>query len=155
MKQCDGRNTDMEETGEFQRYADMLKLSRPVVPGHPPMAAADRAAQFSPFSALSGYGAAVEETGRRTEKYTEPDEASREELNAKILFLRGKLALRPLITATYFEPDRRKEGGEYVTFRGKIKKIDGYRRMLIMEDGTEIRMEMLTELAGDVFDVSR
>ena len=155
MTGYDGQRKESEIEKERQKYADMLDLSRPEIPGHPRMSAADRAAQFSPFSALSGYGAAVEETGRRTEAYVEPDEVTRNELNGKILFLREHAALRPLVTVTYFEPDQRKEGGRYVTFKGKIRKIDGYRHMLIMEDGTEIRMEMLTELAGDVFDVSR
>ncbi len=96
----------------------------------------NRAAQFAPFAALTGYDAAVEETARLTERRIELDDYQKEELNFKL----NETKDRPqtVYTITYFLPDLRKKGGEYVSKTGTILKIDEYERIVIMDDGTEI-----------------
>ena len=96
----------------------------------------NRAAQFAPFAALTGYDAAVEETARLTERRIELDEYRKEELNFKLN--EAKECPQTVYTITYFLPDLRKNGGEYVSKTGRIAKIDEYERIVIMDDGTEI-----------------
>ncbi|MDO4523289.1 MAG: hypothetical protein Q4B57_09120 [Eubacteriales bacterium] len=108
---------------------------------HPQMSRRDRAAQFAPFAALTGHGAAVQETARLTQRRIELDENSQEELNTimrQILSLSGE---RPQTDITYFVPDERKEGGRYETVRGVIQNIDTYRHQLVMTDGLHISIE--------------
>lgn len=96
----------------------------------------NRAAQFAPFAALTGYDAAVAETARLTQRKIELDEYRKEELNFKLLELKENP--QRICTITYFLPDTRKDGGEYVSKTGSIAKIDEYERIVIMDDKTEI-----------------
>lgn len=141
-----------------QRYEDMLYLPHPTSKKHPRMSPEDRAAQFSPFSALTGYEETIQETARRTEKRMELDEYSRELLDRqmeKIRFMlnhperqdqKGKNMGLPRITVTWFVPDERKEGGSYVTETGTLWKILEYEQKLILENGREIPVREIVEL---------
>ena len=71
---------------------------------HPQMPVEDRAAQFAPFAALTGYGAAIKETERYTEKRIQPDEESVEILNRRLEFIREHISEKPEVTVTYFSP---------------------------------------------------
>ncbi len=102
-----------------------------------PMPLADRAAQFAPFSALSGHAEGTAEVARVTQPRRELTEERLAELNQKIqqiLSLEG----HPKISITYFVPDSKKSGGEYITTQGKLKKIDPHRGMLVLTDWREI-----------------
>lgn len=140
-----------ENTG---KYDDIINLPRPVSKKHPPMPMANRAAQFSPFAALSGHNEAIREAARETEKRRTLGENEQEILNRKIALLRKHLAEQPEITATYFEPDGKKDGGRYVSISGRIRKIDNYQRLLLLEGGVEIPFEDLAELSGELFESS-
>ena len=134
------------------KYEDIIDLPHHVSYRHPRMSRIDRAAQFAPFSALTGYDAAVEETARLTEGLTELDETARALLNDKLRMLADSLDGEPQISITYFRPDERKAGGAYLTIRGAVKTLDEYTRTVVMRDQTVIPMEYIREIGGELFD---
>lgn len=127
-------------SGEDQdRYGDMIGLPRHVSEKYPQMPIARRAAQFSPFAALKGYDEGIEEAKRITEERRELDEESISALNERLVILKSRLGERPRVRITYFEADARKAGGAYRTLEGRLKKIDEYGGMLIIEQGERVR----------------
>ena len=133
-------------------YDDLLNLPHPTSKKHPRMSRLDRAAQFSPFAALTGYDDAVKETARLTDRRIELDE---DELAALDEHLRLVLAWAddpPLVSVTWFQPDRRKEGGTYVTTQGHIRKVDELKRVLVMDDGGKIPVDDIAELDSEIFN---
>lgn len=132
--------------GDTSRYEKIMDLPHHVSKKHPQMPAEDRAAQFAPFAALTGYGEAVKETARFTEEKRTPDEESLEILDRTICSLRERIKDQPYISLTCFQADERKAGGAYVEIRGNLKKIDEYRRKLILTDGTEIFFDNILEI---------
>lgn len=133
-------------------YDDIIHLPHPVSKKHPPMSAIDRAAQFSPFAALTGYDAAVKETARLTDARLELDEYEIAALNDRLQVISARLAERPKVSITYFLPDSKKAGGAYVTVTGWVKKINANERAAIMEDGIRIPIEDIIEIKGDIFN---
>ena len=134
-------------------YSDIINLPHPVSKKHPQMSLYDRAAQFSPFSALTGHEAAIAETGRLTEERTELDEDAKERLDEKLQYLLYRLqACRSEglpIRVTYFVPDEKKEGGAYQEYTGSLKRLDAYARALIFSDATEISLDAVYDIAED------
>ena len=128
------------------RYDDIINLPHHVSENHPHMSLYDRAAQFSPFAALTGHGAAIEETARLTEERIELDESRKEVINEKLMFVSGFSEDAPEIMLTFFVPDGRKFGGEYVSVTGKVKKIDSYKHDVIMTDGKIIPIENIYDI---------
>ena len=136
----------MQNINELRRYEDIIHLKRPVSRTHPPMPVSDRAAQFAPFAALTGYGDAVKETERLTEDKVELSDSKKEELDAKLQYIREHIKELPQLQFTFFEADSRKEGGAYRTITGNVKKLDAYRRVIVLSDGTKIPAEDILEL---------
>lgn len=134
----------MKEAG-ISEYEDIIALPHHVSVSHPQMALADRAAQFSPFAALTGYEDAIDESARLTEEQIELDENAREELDEKLRQIRECGEAHPEITVTYFQKDARKDGGAYVTLTDRVKKIDEYARMISFMDGTVVRIENILQ----------
>ena len=132
-------------------YDDIIDLPHHVSKLHTPMPVADRAAQFMPFAALTGFGDAIEETGRLTAERPELEEDVIEELDGKLQYLRERAKEHPEISITYFRPDARKAGGAYATAAGRIRKVDFYERVLVLEDGTEVPMQAVVGMEGEVF----
>ena len=132
-------------------YDDLIYLPHPVSRKHPPMSAMDRAAQFSPFSALTGYEAVLREAGRLTDSRAELSEYSRDILDQKQKILLGAAPAHPEITVTYFIPDRRKQGGAYGTLKGNLKRIDLARRVIILLDGTEVSLDDVADIQCELF----
>ena len=132
------------------RYDDIIHLPHHVSPTRPRMSVADRAAQFSPFAALTGYDAAVKETARLTDEQIELDENSKTILNEKLQMILERLGEQIEVQITYFRPDSRKSGGAYVTATGVVKKIDTYERSVMMADGTKILIDRIYEIDGAV-----
>lgn len=124
-------------------YDDILYLPHPTSRTHPRMSRQDRAAQFSPFAALTGYEDTVKETARLTEERPILTEDEMAELDAR---LRLAMELGTEVSITWFRPDRRKSGGSYVTAAGKIKKADELQRVLTMDGGTQIPIDMITNI---------
>ena len=122
-------------------YEDIINLPHHVSSTRAQMSMMDRAAQFSPFAALTGYDAAIKETGRLTDEKIEMDEEALNILNMKFQILARSLDDEPEVTFTYFKPDERKAGGAYLTASGVVKKIDDFERMIVMRNGTKIPMD--------------
>jgi len=131
---------------ETHKYDDIIHLSRPVSGKRSPMTLHDRAAQFSPFAALTGYDAVIEETARLTDRQIELDEGGKALLDEKLRFLRQHLDRRPRVRLRVFRPDGRKAGGEYVTVSGCLKAMDGNRSCLIFENGEAIAIESIFDI---------
>jgi len=123
---------------EKDTYEDILHLPRPVYLARPRMSLHDRAAQFAPFAALTGYDAVIEETGRLTEGRVELSEDGRAELDTALHRLAEQLSRQPAVTVQYFLPDERKAGGAYITVTGHARSIDVHRQCLLLSDGTHI-----------------
>ena len=134
-------------------YKDIINLPHHVSATRPQMSMADRAAQFSPFAALTGYDAAIDETGRLTDAKIEIGEETQGFLNRKFGLLLEKLGEYPEVSILYFLPDSRKAGGAYICETGVIKKVDDYERLLIMQDGTKIPMDDILSIDGEIFEV--
>lgn len=130
--------------GQFM-YDDIIGLPRPKS-AHEPMPMSDRAAQFSPFAALTGYEDAIGETARLTDARVELGESAVEELERKLADAAAHISERPEISVTYFVPDGRKEGGAYMTRTGALKRIDELERALVFADGAKIAV-------GDIISV--
>ena len=129
------------------QYDDIIRLPHPDSPKHPRMSLYDRAAQFSPFAALTGHSAAIAETGRLTDRRVELDEYEMTRVDAELQRLQELLPSRPTASITYFVPDERKNGGSYQTVTGEVKRIDAVAGMIQMTDRREIPIE-------DVFNVT-
>lgn len=125
-------------TDDTRRYDDMIGLPHHVSKTRPHMPIGDRAAQFAPFAALTGYGDAVNETARLTEQRAELDEDRKAEIDAALRKLAQCADEEPEAAVTYFMPDGRKAGGSYVTVRGRVRRADTARRVLIFRGGTEV-----------------
>ena len=132
-------------------YEDIINLPHPTSPRHPRMSAIARAAQFSPFSALSGYDDAVDETARLTDVRTELDESQKVALDERLQIIREHLKEQSEVSVTYFQPDERKSGGAYLTATGIVKKIDNYERCVVMADGLKIMIDEIMELSSELF----
>lgn len=121
-------------------YEDIINLSRPISKKHRPMPNSARAAQFSPFAALTGYDATVQEAGRLTEEKPELDEYELAAIDAKLQLLRERLAETPEAAITWFQPDKNKSGGAIISTTGIIKKLNEAEGIVVMGDGTKISM---------------
>lgn len=129
----------------------IIDLPHHVSATRPQMSMMDRAAQFSPFAALTGYDAAIKETGRLTDQKVEMDAEALNVLNMKFQILIDCLAEEPEVTFTYFKSDERKDGGAYIDVTGIVKKVDDFERLIVMQSGTKIPMDDVLEIEGDIF----
>ena len=127
----------------MSRYDDIIGLAHHVSKTHPHMSVADRAAQFAPFAALTGYAEVIDEAGRLTQQRIHSDEGRLAELDET---LRAVMAQGGEVQLVYFSEDARKEGGRYLTINGRIRKLDEAGRRLIMEDGTIIATDCIIDL---------
>lgn len=134
-----------------RQYDDIIRLPHHVSSTRPQMSLSDRAAQFSPFAALTGYDAAVKETARLTSSRIDLDDYAKESLNEKLLLIEERIESDPQIKITYFMPDDRKSGGAYVSVTGTVKKIDDYEHVVVMRDGKKIPINEIAEIEGDLF----
>ena len=128
-------------------YADIIDLPHHVSRNHPQMPLRDRAAQFAPFAALTGYEAVVVETARLTAQKRELDAQEAEELNRQLAAVIEHLSERPEVTVEYFVPDERKSGGAYVTVTGRVRHISVPEKTLVMEDGAVVPMDEIVSMS--------
>lgn len=144
-------------------YDDIIYLPHPTSKNHPRMSRQDRAAQFLPFAALTGYDEEIEEAARLTEQKVELDEYEKAALNERLRIIQGHLAEQPEIVCTYFIPDENsryhdsrmisseKSGGAYVNVVGRVKKIDAFEQVVVLTDGTKIPVDAILEIGGELF----
>ena len=135
----------------MEKYREIIDLPHHVSKTRPKMPMSDRAAQFAPFAALTGYDSAIKETGRLTGERVELDVEALSALDMKYQLLMEALDEAPEVTITYFQPDERKAGGKYVSAVGAVKKIDDFERRITMRDGTRIPMDDVLSIDGELF----
>ena len=135
------------------KYDEIMGLPHHISKTRPQMPMSDRAAQFAPFAALTGYDAAIKETGRLTDERIELDVEALSALDMKYQLLMEALDEAPEVTITYFQPDERKAGGKYVSAVGAVKKIDDFERRITMQDGAKIPMDDVLSIEGELFSV--
>lgn len=138
----------MYQNNHSGKYEDIIHLPHHVSKKRPQMAIKDRAAQFSPFAALTGHEAAVKETARLTEEKMELDESTKRRLDEILQILMEQLRrdIHLFVQITYFVPDEKKTGGSYLRIREKIQKIDTYRRIIFMMDKTKVPIDDIVDI---------
>ena len=122
------------------KYDDIINLPHPTSKKHPRMSLYARAAQFSPFAALTGHEAAIKETEVIAE------------LNKKLYLIAETIGTQQMVEITYFVPDTKKDGGAYITCSGCVKKIDKYKHTVVMTDQTIIPIEQISNIEGEMFE---
>ena len=132
-------------------YEDIVNLPPHISKKHPQPSMMDRAARFAPFAAITGYEEMVLEEARVTEERVDLDEGALSLLNEKLNMIQEFLDEEPEVTITYFEPDKKKSGGAYITITGTVKRIDEYEHLVILTDGKKIRIEDIYALESDLF----
>ncbi len=132
----------MGEREILQKYGDIIDMPHHRSLRHPPLSTTSRAAQFSPFAALTGYNDVLKETRRLTDEKPELTAEVLQEINETL----AKVRVGDTVMFTYFVPDELKEGGACVTKKGVIRKIRSYERQLLLEDGTTVPMEEILEI---------
>lgn len=128
------------------KYDDIINLPHHVSKKHPQMGIVARSAQFAPFAALTGYEDEVKETARLTSARKDIDEEQKQVLDRKLQLIKQKIHTKPQVTITYFMPDLKKDGGEYVTVTGNIRKIDEFNQLIIMQDETKIEVDSISDI---------
>ncbi len=143
----------MNEKAE-ELYADIINLPHHELITKRRMPKTNRAASFAPFAALVGYDDQVKEAGRLTDEQTVLDDDAAGELNSKLSYIASVISetdSKPEISVTYFKPDERKAGGRYVAITGRVLRIDEYRRRLVLSDKSEIPIESILLIDGEMF----
>ncbi len=135
------------------RYNEIINLPHHVSKTRPQMPISDRAAQFAPFAALTGYDSAIKETERLTDERIELDEEALSALNMRCRLLMDALDEEPKVEITYFKPDERKAGGKYISVIGTVKKVDDFERLITMQDGMKIPMDDVLSIDGELFSM--
>ena len=128
-------------------YEDIINLPYPRKRQR--MSNYDRGAQFSPFAALTGFGAAIAETARLTDRKIELDEGGKALLDEKLRRIEEEICDQPEVTITYFRQDLRKAGGTYLQKCGRVKKLDAYQRAVVFTDGMTIPIDDISEIILD------
>ena len=134
------------------KYDDIINLSRPISK-KTRMTLEQRSAQFAPFAALTGYDEKIKETSRLTNERIDIDDELKSALDIKLKFIIEKLSVKPKITIDYFVPDLKKSGGSYKTVTGNVKKIDEYKKTIILENEIEIPISEIIDITGNMFKV--
>ena len=131
-------------------YEDIINLPHHTSKKYPRMSLEARSAQFAPFAALTGYDEVLIETARLTNERIEIDETIKVIIDSKLQIIKEHIKEMPLITFMYFVPDSKKDGGKYVTVTGNVKKIDEYRNGIVLENKTEIPIDEIIDINGDI-----
>lgn len=136
-----------------RQYDDIINLSHHVSKKHPQMSLYMRSAQFAPFAALTGYEDAIKETAREVQERIEIEEELRTILDSKLQIIIENLKFKPEISITYFVPDIKKDGGEYVTVSGIVKKIDMYNQLIYLVNNIQIPTNEIIDISGNIFKI--
>ncbi len=135
-----------------RNYDDIIDLPHHVSKKHPQMSRLNRAAQFAPFAALTGYDACVKEEARLTGSKTELSQEQIMRLNRKVAYLKSHLEDEPTVTVTFFLPDKRKAGGEYVTETGAVYEIDGLEGVIVLTNKKKIFLTDVIDIESELFE---
>lgn len=141
----------MENHNDNHKYDDIINLPHHQSQTRVHMSLYDRAAQFSPFSALTGYDDAVKESARLTDQKHELSDEAISQLNAKLMFIKEQIKNQPEITVTYFVPDEKKDGGTYITKKSAVKRIDDFQRVIILKNNAKIPFDDISDIESEIF----
>lgn len=136
-----------------RQYDDIINLPHHISKKHPQMSLYARSAQFAPFAALTGYEEAVKENARETNERIDIEDELKSILDGKLQIILEQIKNHPEISITYFIADTKKDGGEYVTVTGLVKKVDLYNQYIYLVDNTEIPINEIIDISGDIFKV--
>lgn len=136
----------------MEKYKDIIDLPYPKSNARPHMSMMDRAAQFSPFAALTGYEEAIEEEARLTDAKILLGEDEKKEIGEKLRVLSENISKTPEIRISYFVTDERKSGGRYLTMEGRVKKVRDFEQEILMETGEIIPFQDILWITGGLFD---
>lgn len=136
-----------------RQYDDIINLPHHISKKHPQMSLYARSAQFAPFAALTGYEEAVKETARETNERIDIEDELKSILDRKLQIILEQIKNYPEISITYFIADSKKNGGEYVTVTGLVKKVDLYNQYVYLIDNTEIPINEIIDISGNIFKV--
>lgn len=136
-----------------RQYDDIINLPHHISKKHPQMSLYARSAQFAPFAALTGYEEAVKETARETNERIDIEDELKSILDGKLQIILEQIKNHPEISITYFIADSKKNGGEYVTVTGLVKKVDLYNQYVYLIDNTEIPINEIIDISGNIFKV--
>ena len=134
-----------------EKYKQIIDLPYHGSVSHPKMDRVDRAAQFSPFSALVGYDDIIDETNRFTEEQFDFGEEDKKILDEKLRLICEHEKERPTVSVTYFIPDEKKEGGAYLTLQGQVKELDAVSRTLVFTGGQKLPLDDLLQIESPLF----
>lgn len=143
----------MQPTENDHRYDSIKKMPHYQSVTRPHMSLYDRAAQFSPFTALTGYDDAVKETARLTDTKAELDEYEKAAINERLNRIQDTFDVQPEVSITYFLPDKKKSGGAYITVTGCVKKVDEFEHVVVMRNGTKVHIDDIAEIDGEIFEM--
>lgn len=129
-----------------RNYDDIINLPHHISKKHPQMSLEARSAQFAPFAALTGYDDMIDETARVTNSRKDLNEEQKAILDRKLQKIEEQISTRSEITVTYFIPDIKKEGGRYETVTGKVRKVDRYKNVIVLENKREIPIMEIIEI---------
>ena len=132
-------------------YKDIIGLPRHVSPTRKQMSPRDRAAQFSPFAALSGYEEIIAESARLTDERLEVSEDRQSQINEKLRIILEKISEKPNVKITYFVPDERKSGGSYQCSEGRVRRVDECGLSVIFTDNTAVFIANIYDIDGEIF----
>ena len=138
----------------MNKYKDIINLPHHISKNHPRMTLENRAAQFVPFSALTGYAEKIKETARITDKQIELDEGLKSILNYKLNIIQENIKSKPQVIITYFIKDQRKSGGTYQTINIKIKKIDETNKIITDESNNKINIDNIIDIKSNIFKIT-
>lgn len=136
-----------------RQYDDIINLQHHVSKKHPQMSLYARSAQFAPFAALTGYEDAVKETARETSERIEIEDELKSILDSKLQIILEQIKNKPEVSFTYFIEDSKKDGGEYVTVTGLVKKVDLYNQYVYLVNNTKIPINEIIDITGEIFKV--
>ncbi len=134
-----------------RQYDDIINLPHHVSKKHPQMSLYARSAQFAPFAALTGYEDAIKETSRETSEKIDIDDELKSILDSKLQIIMEHIKNKPEISFTYFIPDSKKDGGSYITVIGIVRKIDLYNQIIYLANNTEIPINDIINISGEIF----
>lgn len=141
----------LQNQDDNHRYDDIISLPHHVSKTRPQMSRINRAAQFSPFAALTGYESTIAETARLTDKRIEADDDTKADIDMRLQILIERAGEKPAVSITYFKPDDKKDGGSYVTISGNVKRVDEYELQVILTNGTKIPINSIYAIEGEIF----
>lgn len=136
----------------MKNYDDIINLPHHVSKNHPQMSRYNRAAQFAPFAALTGYEESINEAGRYVTNKIELDDSNKEEIDFKLNILNNLINQRNQVTFIFFLKDKLKDGGCYKTIKGILKKYDEINKLIILEDKTKIYLDDIFSIKSPIFD---